>query len=117
VRGHRGAAGRGAPVRRGAVDSTTYRTFRQIDAATLAGLWEAMAGVRAEVWRRSSVTNTAEPVVLDIDATLVDVHSENKEGTAPTYKRGFGFHPMLCFADATGHESAWVCRRLGRLVS
>jgi hypothetical protein len=87
-------------------DSTTYRTFRQIDAATLGGLWEAMAGVRAEVWRRSSVTNTPEPVVLDIDATLVDVHSENKEGTAPTYKRGFGFHPMLCFADATGQALA-----------
>jgi hypothetical protein len=58
------------------------------------------------VWRRSSVTNIAEPVVLDIDATLVEVHSENKEGTVPTYKRGFGFHPMLCFADATGEALA-----------
>jgi hypothetical protein len=87
-------------------DSTRYRTFRQIDAGTLAGSWEAMAGIRAEVWRRSSVTNTAEPVVLDIDATLVEVHSEHKEGTAPTYKRGFGFHPMLCFADATGEALA-----------
>jgi hypothetical protein len=50
--------------------------------------------------------------VLDIDATLVEVHSENKEGTAPTYKRGFGFHPMLCFADATGEALA---ARLGRV--
>jgi hypothetical protein len=88
-------------------DSTLYRTFRHdITPATLAGLWEALAGVRAQVWRRSSVTNTTEPVVLDIDATLVEVHSENKEGTAPTYKRGFGFHPMLCFADATGEALA-----------
>jgi hypothetical protein len=52
------------------------------------------------------VTNTAEPVVLDIDATLVEVHSENKDDTAPTYKGGFGFHPMLCFADATGEALA-----------
>jgi hypothetical protein len=87
-------------------DSALYRTFRQIDPATLGGLWEAMAGVRAEVWRRSSVTNNDRPVVLDIDATLVEVHSENKQGTAPTYKRGFGFHPMLCFADATGEALA-----------
>ena len=88
-------------------DSTLYRTFRhQLGPATLAGLGEAMAEVRARVWRRSSVTNTAEPVVLDIDATLVEVHSENKAGTAPTYKRGFGFHPMLCFADATGEALA-----------
>ena len=89
-----------------ASDSTTYRTFRQIDPATLGGLWEAMAEIRAQVWRRSSVTNNDCPLVLDIDATLVEVHSENKEGTAPTYKRGFGFHPMLCFADATGEALA-----------
>jgi hypothetical protein len=99
---------RAQPALFGAVpsDSTLYRTFRQIAPATLAGLWEAMAEVRARVWRRSSVTNTTDPVVLDIDATLVEVHSENKEGTAPTYKRGFGFHPMLCFADATGEALA-----------
>jgi hypothetical protein len=83
-------------------DSTLYRTFRQIGPATLRGLWEAIAEIRAGVWGRSSVTNTADPVVLDIDSTLVEVHSENKQGTAATYKRGFGFHPMLCFADATG---------------
>ena len=87
-------------------DSTLYRTFRQIVPATLAGLWDAMAEVRAQVWHRSSVTNTDGPVVLDIDATLVEVHSENKGGTAPTYKRGFGFHPMLCFSDATGEALA-----------
>jgi len=31
-------------------------------------------------------------VVLDIDASLVQIHSENKAGTGPTYKGGFGFH-------------------------
>jgi Transposase DDE domain group 1 len=88
-------------------DSTLYRTFRHdLGPGTLAGLWDAMAGVRAQVWRRSSVTNTDGPVVLDIDATLVGVHSENKAGTAPTYKSGFGFHPMLCFADTTGEALA-----------
>jgi hypothetical protein len=45
-------------------DSTLYRTFRHdITPATLAGLWEALAGVRAQVWRRSSVTTTTEPMV------------------------------------------------------
>ncbi len=87
-------------------DSTLYRTFRQIAPATLEGLWDAMAEVRAQLWRRCSITNTTDPVILDIDATLVEVHSENKAGTAPTYKRGFGFHPMLCFADATGEALA-----------
>ena len=65
-------------------DSTLYRTYRQIDAATLAGLWDAMAEVRADVW---SAVDTGERVVLDIDASLVEIHSEHKHGTAPTYKR------------------------------
>ena len=76
-------------------DSTLYRTYRQIDAATLSRLWDAMAQVRAKVWSR---VDAGLPVVLDIDASLVEVHSENKDGTGPTYKGGFGFHPMFCFA-------------------
>ena len=35
-----------------------------------------------------------EPVIVDLDATLVGAHSE-KEGATPNFKRGFGFHPML----------------------
>jgi hypothetical protein len=31
--------------------------------------------------------------VVDADATLVTAHSE-KEHAAPTFKRGFGFHPV-----------------------
>jgi hypothetical protein len=88
-------------------DSTLYRTYRQVDAVTLARLWAAMAEVRADVW---SAVDAGERVVLDIDASLVEIHSENKQGTAPTYKRGFGFHPMFCFADLTGETLAAVLR-------
>ncbi len=49
------------------------------------------------------------PLILDLDATLLDSHSE-KENTAPTYKRGFGFHPLLAFFDhgpgGTGEPAA-----------
>lgn len=72
-------------------DSTLYRTLRDVDAQTLARLWEALAGVRAQVWRRSAATTGNAPVVLDIDSSLVEIHSENKQGTGPTYKGGFGF--------------------------
>ena len=100
---------RAQPVLFGPVpsDSTLYRTYRQIDAVTLARLWEAMGEVRADVW---SAVDTGERVVLDIDATLVDIHSENKEGTASNYKHGFGYHPMFCFADLTGETLAGVLR-------
>jgi hypothetical protein len=87
-------------------DSTLYRTFRQIDPVTLAGLWDAMAEVRARVWRRSSATTGKATVVLDIDSSLHEIHSENKAETAAHFKGGFGFHPMYCFADATGETLA-----------
>ena len=35
---------------------------------------------------------------IDTDATLITVHSD-KEQAAPTFKRGFGFHPLWAFAD------------------
>ena len=93
-------------------DSTLYRTFRQIDPSTLTGLWAAMGEVRAEVWRRASATTGTATVVLDIDASLHQIHSENKQETAANYKGGFGFHPIYCFADATG-ETLGVSLRPG----
>jgi len=83
-------------------DSTLYRTFRQFDADTLAGLWGAMGEVRAGVWRRSSATTGTAEVVLDVDSSLHEIHSENKQQAAAHFKGGYGFHPIYCFADATG---------------
>ena len=52
----------------------------------------------------------AQPgLVVDIDATLVTCHSE-KQGSAATYKSGFGYHPMLAWLDNTGEALAGVLR-------
>lgn len=91
-----------------ASDTTLYRTLTRIDPVTLAGLGTAMAETRVQVWSRT--TAAAGPIVLDIDASIVEIHSENKEGTAPHFKGGFGFHPMFCFADQTGEALAAVLR-------
>ena len=40
----------------------------------------------------------ADPLIIDLDATLVTAHSE-KEKAAATFKRGFGFHPLCAFVD------------------
>jgi hypothetical protein len=87
-------------------DSTLYRTFFQLDPTTVGGLWDAMAQARAQVWSRAAATTGNAAVVLDIDSSLHEIHSENKELTGPTYKGGFGFHPLYCFADATGETVA-----------
>ncbi|MCT2297235.1 IS1380 family transposase, partial [Brachybacterium muris] len=54
----------------------------------------ALAGDHSPV-RRLSAKN---PLVIDLDATLINVHSE-KEQAAPTFKRGFGYHPLCAFLD------------------
>jgi len=50
---------------------------------------------------------------LDIDATLVSAHSD-KEDAQPTYKRGFGHHPVMAFLDhgagGTGEALAGLLR-------
>ena len=40
----------------------------------------------------------ADPLIIDLDATLVTAHSD-KEQAAATFKRGFGFHPLCAFVD------------------
>ncbi len=97
-------------------DSTLHRAMHELDSETRAKLWAAVATVRAEVWSRSSATTGTGEVVLDIDASLHEIHSENKDGTAAHYKGGFGFHPIYCTADATG-ETLGVKLRPGNATA
>jgi len=82
-----------------ASDTTVFRTLHELGATQRAELAGALRPVRERVFDR---LDGGGRVVLDIDATLVEVHTESKQGAAPTYKGGFGFHPMACFSDLTG---------------
>ncbi len=91
-------------------DSTVFRAFHEIAPATRDALAEAFAGVRSDVWGRSVATPGPAPGLLALDATRVEIHTETKEGTGPHYKGGWGFHPMFCFADATGEALSGLLR-------
>ena len=69
--------------------------------AAVAAIASARARARARVWGHRCPVSTDAPVIVDLDATLVGAHSE-KEGATATFKRGFGFHPMLAFVDHGG---------------
>jgi hypothetical protein len=92
----------------GAVAShaTVWRTLEAVDDAALARIKSARAEVRAQAWAAG-----ADPgfYVIDLDATLIGAHSEKEQAT-PTYKRGFGFHPLLAYLDATGEALAGLLR-------
>lgn len=86
---------------------TLWRTVNTMSPAVITGIDAARAKVRAGVWRRVTIpasrvagTDLGGRVVLDVDATLVAAHSQ-KEKAAPTFKRGFGYHPLVVFCDNT----------------
>jgi hypothetical protein len=86
--------------------ATAWRALEAVDRTALERVRAARAAARATAWAAG-----ADPgfYVIDIDGTLVTSHSE-KEGAAPTYKRGFGFHPLVSYLDATGESLAGVLR-------
>ncbi len=89
-------------------DTTVFRTFHELIHERRDALAPGIQKVREKVW--DDLDTSDAPVLLDIDASLVDVHTETKEHAAPNFKGGYGFHPMFCFADLTGEALASVLR-------
>ncbi len=71
----------------------------RIDAAHLPGVRAARAAARAAAWEAGASPAGEGWLHIDIDATLVIDHSDNKTGAAPTWKKTFGLHPLLAFLD------------------
>jgi hypothetical protein len=88
-----------------------------VDAA-LDAIAEARAAARARVWDRAWTPVQDGKVVIDLNATLVTAYSD-KESATRTWKKTFGFHPLLSYADhgaggprgATGRAAAPGQRR------
>lgn len=100
--------------------ATAWRVLDGIDEQALARLRAARAAARDIAWAQHADTRGAFPVakaagreipglVLDIDATIVICHSE-KENATPTWKKTFGYHPILCFLDNTNEALAGILR-------
>jgi hypothetical protein len=87
--------------------ATIWRAVSEVDAVVLDALRRARAQARERVWAAFGGT---DEVILDLDAALVEVHSEHKEGAASHFKGGYGFQPLFCFADATGEAMAGMLR-------
>jgi hypothetical protein len=90
-----------------ASDPTVSRLFTTLAAdapAALRAIGTARAAARQAAWAHAGEhapnhdINAKNPLIIDLDATLVTAHSE-KEHAAPTYKRGFGHHPFCAFVD------------------
>jgi hypothetical protein len=108
-------------------DSTVRRTLALAKPKVLKRIARARAAARRRVWQALIDRDGDIPwlvvagkeltgvVVIDVDATLITAHSA-KTGAASTYKKGFGFHPLLVECDNT-QENLTVLLRPGNAGS
>jgi hypothetical protein len=102
---------------------TAWRALSELDAAALAAIGKARAAHRRTMWTRLAERPGGFPwvrvagqtwtgwIVIDVDASLVESHSD-KQGAAPTYKKHiFGLHPILVSCANTGEVLAVLLRK------
>jgi hypothetical protein len=99
--------------------ATAWRLLAALDDGALAQVRAARARARETSWAQARETgrepassvagHTIPGLVLDVDATVVVCHSE-KQSSAKTWKKTWGYHPLLCFLDATGEALAGILR-------
>jgi hypothetical protein len=105
-----------------ASDSTCWRLLDRLDDTALMAVAAARARAREVVWdQHAELHGRAFPpatvagreldvLVIDLDASIVICHSE-KEQAAPTFKRTFGYHPLMAFCDNTSEFLSGMLRR------
>jgi hypothetical protein len=77
---------------------TTWRVLDRVTEESLPEIRAARARARAAAWAAGAGPDLDAGLCLDFDATITVAHSE-KENAAATWKKTFGFHPLLCFLD------------------
>src|SRR5215212_5424871 len=71
------------------------------------GLDRVLAQARSRAWQAAAYAPAS--LIIDVDATLLECHSD-KEQAAPTYKSGFGYHPLGMWLDGTREPLAMLLR-------
>lgn len=105
-----------------ASDSTCWRLLDRLNDTALARVAAARARAREVVWDQHAERHgrpfpparvagqDLDVLVIDLDASIVICHSE-KEHAAPTFKRSFGYHPLMAFCDNTSEFLSGQLRR------
>ena len=116
-----GAPGAGARGRAERPDGAADPGPGRRSPAMLDKIARARARVRAHVWKLIAATPAGFPwlaiagklltgwLVIDMDATLITASSD-KEGAAPTWKKGYGFHPLGAWLANTRECLAMLLR-------
>jgi hypothetical protein len=73
--------------------SFTFGHIRQLDAV--------LSRVLARAWHLGAGPGS-EPLVIDLDSTICEVHGKQKQGAAYGYTKQLGYHPLLATRAGTG---------------
>ena len=85
--------------------STAWRAVKATASLELREIQKAVAGAREIVWAEAPPGD----ITIDFDATLVTAFSD-KQDARPTYKKGYGFHPLGAWCDTTGEPLGAILR-------
>lgn len=92
--------------------ATACRTVVAVadDEQARAGIVAARKAARSFVWATGGAPPVVaaavetgqrpdEPLAIDLDATIIIAHSDDKDGAGATYKRTWGHHPLVAYLD------------------
>ena len=79
-----------------ASEATAWRAVERVDEAHLDRLRAVRAAARERAWAAGAGPDPAAGLTIDLDATITIAHSE-KVNAAKTWKKTFGFHPLLAY--------------------
>ena len=95
-----------------ASDTTVWRMLEELDEDRRHEFRRVLGAARDQVWADARVAlRLCRLLAVDVDATLVGAHTD-KELAAGTYKKGYGFHPVVCSLDCT-REPLAILQRAG----
>jgi hypothetical protein len=85
---------------------TAWRAVHATTTVELREIPRAVAAAREKIW---AAAPPGDSLTLDVDATLVTAHADKQDAT-PTYKHGYGFHPLGVRCDTTNEPLAAMLR-------
>jgi hypothetical protein len=100
---------------------TMWRSLNEVDDAALTQIMGVRNQVRGRVWElietrhgaippsRTCYGDLGETIVIRIDATLTQCHSD-KQKAAGNFKGGYGHHPLTAWCDNTSELLAIIAR-------
>ena len=98
-------------------DPTTAGDFcRRFHEEDIEALQDAINSVRVDAWRGQGPDFIGQRARIDADGTFVPTTGECKEGMAYSYKKIWGYHPLLV-SFANTQEPLYLANRSGNVAS